>query len=164
MFGIQEISKGMHFPNYLKSKESRQREADWKIAKDKAQLFGVVDALKNRALQLREEGDSTTELWESSSQASPDYVLTLIFNGDMAMADAYFRQHGYKGVRVVTTSSGDSRIQYTQNDKWEDFDPRERPNVEDNLRLDIFSAQRRASEVSGLRNSIDKFKSIDYQK
>ena len=117
MFGIPEISKGIHLPNYLKSKESRQKEADWRIARDKAQSYGVENALKDKALQLREEGDSTIELWESSSQKSSDYVLTLIFGGDMAMADAYYKTHGYRGIRVLTTPAGNRKIQYTQNDK-----------------------------------------------
>lgn len=167
MFGIPEVPKGIHLPDSLNFKARAERERNWRMAREAAQSSGVIDVLKNRALILREE-DSTVELWENSGRISPDHTLTLLFDGDMSMADAYFKLHGYKGVRITTSASGDRRIEYTERDKWVDLDRPRNPvyGEQEALQNDIFSAQKRADEVSGLRNSIDKFRSkeIDYQK
>lgn len=143
----------------LLRKNPTEQELRWKASKSMAENAGVVEVMRDMALRLNEEGDSTVELWENSGKLSGDHTLTLLFDGDMAMADAYFKVHGYKGIRITTASVGDKKIEYTERDKWIELERNRQTDSEGLLRYDVFSVQSIAQEVSGLRYSMDLSKS-----
>lgn len=150
MRNFAEFPIGIRLSDIFRKTPS-ERELNWRTAKDMAQNAGIIEAMRNIAKTLEDKGDDTVELWENTAKLSSDYMLTLYFYGDNALADAYYVLPSNRGVRAITNFMGNIRVEYTDNDNWVDM---QKPQGGDRerLRAYIFGAQDRARDVPVLKD------------